>query len=641
MSTPVGTDAEGQVKFLVNCIRFSNNGRVDFEAVATECNIASKGAAAKRFSRLLQQHGMKASDLAKPGPAGTASPAQTPTGGTPKTPAKSATKATPKTKSAGKRTAAAASPSTNTKRAKLAASHPAVSSYNDEDDEEDHEEFKVKKEESHSASAATGSYYENPRGRDRDDDDLQLLYVIEATRATSYSHDTIFPPTNFFFYFLHTAIAMDDSVGAPRVDIEQDWDSSSDASTPRSATSTSTLFSNPDSPASSVDTEMSFPSSGSDAEKQSPTSKRTNFMNLPNHPNHTLLGQKIYAPGQLMAMRDELDQARKTGEFPNTASSLKDPKIILEDYQYLQCLRDALGDPSVYPPPQRYNQLKIEIARRIKIRDEAEGGSAKLEEMDNRVQSWMGSINKEARMLEITQAALQRKGISNPTQADLDAIAEEFMQIAERTLLDVANPLRMNATRMEGNISRFDNQLSGFDGAMTAQLNGLSDLNSAVNTSMSAQVNTLNTILTAQSSTFNGSLNMLNTSLNTVTSDLQKLTASLPGIIAAATQAAVQQQLANASHQNALPQPHHVATEAPPSYIRNAASIHFPPTPTTPLPVYYHATQETSQGMSQQNTKSLETGRAPSASRLRRFLVRITRIWGFKERKSQKEGILA
>ncbi|KAI8238561.1 hypothetical protein K4K57_001799 [Colletotrichum sp. SAR 10_99] len=189
MSTPVGTDAEGQVKFLVNCIRFSNNGRVDFEAVATECNIASKGAAAKRFSRLLQQHGMKASDLAKPGPAGTASPAQTPTGGTPKTPAKSATKATPKTKSAGKRTAAAASPSTNTKRAKLAASHPAVSSYNDEDDEEDQEEFKVKKEESHSASTATGSYYENPQGRDRDDDDLQLLYVVEKTTGCPV-HDT-------------------------------------------------------------------------------------------------------------------------------------------------------------------------------------------------------------------------------------------------------------------------------------------------------------------------------------------------------------------------------------------------------------------------------------------------------------------
>ncbi|KAI8236998.1 hypothetical protein K4K54_001327 [Colletotrichum sp. SAR 10_86] len=318
----------------------------------------------------------------------------------------------------------------------------------------------------------------------------------------------------------------------------------------------------------------------------------------------------MYTTGHLRTMRDELVQARKTGVLPGTTSSVEDPKNIVEDYQYLQHLRDALGDPSVYPPPERYNQLKIEIARRIKTRDEAEGGSTKLEEMDSRVQSWMGSINKEARMLEITHAALQRKGISNPTQADLDAIAEEFMQIAERTLLDVANPLRMNATRMEGNISRFDNQLNGLsdlndavNSSMTAQVIGLSDLNSAVNTSMSAQVNTLNTVLTnlqanmsktvgasaeamntstnamstamasqlstlntmlsTQSSTFDGSLNMLNTSLNTVTSDLQKLTASLPGIIAAATQAAVQQQLANTSHQHAFPQQHHYTITPP------------------------------------------------------------------------------
>ncbi|KAI8238562.1 Cyclin-dependent kinase 8 [Colletotrichum sp. SAR 10_99] len=328
---------------------------------------------------------------------------------------------------------------------------------------------------------------------------------------------------------------------------------------------------------------------------------------MPTHPNHIVAGQKMYTTGHLRVMRETLGQARKTGEFPNTASLLEDPKAIVEDYQLLERLRDVRGNPSK-PPPKQYNLLRIEIARRIKTRDEAEGGSTRLEEMDNRIQSWMGSINKEARMLEITQAALQRKGISNPTQADLDAIAEEFMQIAERTLLDVANPLRMNATRMEGNISRFDNQLSGFDGAMTAQLdgmsaqlNGLSDLNSAVNTSMSAQVNTLNTVLTnlqanmskavgasaeamsnavgtstnamstamasqlgtlntmlsTQSSTFDSSLNMLNTSLNTVTSDLHQLTANLPNIIAAAAQAAVQQQLANTSHQHAFPQQHH------------------------------------------------------------------------------------
>ncbi|KAH9239600.1 hypothetical protein K456DRAFT_1884468 [Colletotrichum gloeosporioides 23] len=423
---------------------------------------------------------------------------------------------------------------------------------------------------------------------------------------------------------------MDDSAGAPGMDIEQDWDSSSDASTPRSDTFTNTLFSNPDSPASFVDTEMSFPGTGPDGEKQSPKLTSPSFGIMPSFSNHIFVGQTAYPSSHLRAMRDELRQARKREEFPNTTSNAQDPKTIVEDYQCLMSLRDVRGDPSIYPPPEKYTQLKIEIARRIKTRDEAEGGSTQLEEMDNRVQSWMESINKEARMLEITQAALQRKGISNPTQADLDAIAEEFMQIAERTLLDVANPLRMNATRMEGNMSRFDSQLSGFDGAIKAvgaSAEAMNTSTNAVSTAMASQLSTLNTMLSTQSSTFDGSLNMLNTSLNTVTSDLQKLTASLPDIIAAATQAAVQQQLASASNQNVFPQHHHVPTEAPPSYIRNAASTQFPPTPATPLPVYYQTTQETNQDMSQQDGKRLQTGRAPtSGSRFQKFMVKIIKI---------------
>ncbi|KAF9877734.1 hypothetical protein CkaCkLH20_04869 [Colletotrichum karsti] len=185
-ATGTGTDSEGQVKFLVNCIRFSNQGKIDYDAVAKECGIVSKAAAAKRFSRILLSHGMKAGDLAKGGPVSTGSPSQTPTG-TPKTPAKSAGKSTPKAKSTGKR-AAAASPTSNTKRARAKlASHPAVASYHDEDDEEEQDEFKVKKEEP--ASANTGSYHEKPRDCDRDDDDLQLLYVVEKTNGCPV-HDT-------------------------------------------------------------------------------------------------------------------------------------------------------------------------------------------------------------------------------------------------------------------------------------------------------------------------------------------------------------------------------------------------------------------------------------------------------------------
>ncbi|KAK8039597.1 hypothetical protein PG993_008008 [Apiospora rasikravindrae] len=55
MSPP---DIESQFRFLISCIKHSNNGRVDFEAVRKECGVVTKGAAAKRFERLLKANGI-------------------------------------------------------------------------------------------------------------------------------------------------------------------------------------------------------------------------------------------------------------------------------------------------------------------------------------------------------------------------------------------------------------------------------------------------------------------------------------------------------------------------------------------------------------------------------------------------------
>ncbi|KAK1702847.1 hypothetical protein BDP67DRAFT_537043 [Colletotrichum lupini] len=311
-------------------------------------------------------------------------------------------------------------------------------------------------------------------------------------------------------------------------------------------------------------------------------------------------------------MSEELQQARRTGEFPSTSSTVEDPQTIVEDYQHLQRLRDARGDPAIHPPPQQYNVIKVDIARRIKARDEMQGAPANFQEVDHRVQNWMSSINKEARMLEITQAALQRKGINNPTQDDLDAIAEEFMQIAERTLLDVANPLRMNATRMEGNMSRFDSQLDGFDGAMTAQIGTLND----VMTSQLSTLNTLNTMLGAQANTFNGSAGLLNTALTTVTTDLHQLTSNLPTMIATAVQAAVSEQLASLPLHSDLGLKASSNSEQPPGYA-NATRTHYQVTGedfTFPL----------IQVSGQKYEKACVMGPQPTKSRFRKFLRVIT-----------------
>ncbi|PKX89758.1 uncharacterized protein P174DRAFT_378484 [Aspergillus novofumigatus IBT 16806] len=50
------TNPDETVHFLLSCIRYSNSGKVDFNEVAKECNIVSRGAAAKRYERLLKAY---------------------------------------------------------------------------------------------------------------------------------------------------------------------------------------------------------------------------------------------------------------------------------------------------------------------------------------------------------------------------------------------------------------------------------------------------------------------------------------------------------------------------------------------------------------------------------------------------------
>ncbi|KAK1987825.1 hypothetical protein LZ30DRAFT_794853 [Colletotrichum cereale] len=411
------------------------------------------------------------------------------------------------------------------------------------------------------------------------------------------------------------------------------WEISPGSSSPRSDSSTNmnSVFSSLDSPA---ETEISLPGRGSRDFEKSPVNGQPQFVVTPSFANYTLVGNTPYAPGHVQVMRHELQQARHTGEFPKTTAPSEDAQTTVEDYRLLKHLRDARGDPAIHPPPAAYRILKVDIARRIKARDEAQQGSSRLEEMDQRVQGWMNSIQREARMLEITQEALQRKGISNPTQDDLDAITEEFMQIAERTLLDVANPLRMNASRMEGNISRFDSQLDGLsslDGALASQINGLSSLNDAVNTSMSAQLGTLNSMLSAQSNTFNGSANMLNTALNTVSADLHQLTSNLPALIATAVQAAVQEQLSSISHQHDANSQQRVSFEQPPVYATVQRSQQHQ---TVGRETFTQPMTSTTRVSEQYYEQTSHPSTRPKESKLKRFLRCITG----QGRSAKKEG---
>ncbi|TGO09940.1 hypothetical protein BTUL_0149g00190 [Botrytis tulipae] len=66
---------EEQFKFLISCIRYSNNGKVDFGQVAKECKIVTKGAAAKRYERMMRSHGIAPNAASiKPAPGSSSTP---------------------------------------------------------------------------------------------------------------------------------------------------------------------------------------------------------------------------------------------------------------------------------------------------------------------------------------------------------------------------------------------------------------------------------------------------------------------------------------------------------------------------------------------------------------------------------------
>ncbi|KAI0974704.1 hypothetical protein F4678DRAFT_470087 [Xylaria arbuscula] len=58
-------DTDSQFRFLIACIRHSSAGKVDFEEVRKECDIISKGAAAKRYERLMKAHGISTNGVKK------------------------------------------------------------------------------------------------------------------------------------------------------------------------------------------------------------------------------------------------------------------------------------------------------------------------------------------------------------------------------------------------------------------------------------------------------------------------------------------------------------------------------------------------------------------------------------------------
>lgn len=175
-----------------------------------------------------------------------------------------------------------------------------------------------------------------------------------------------------------------------------------------------------------------------------------NFLVHPPGPSIVMVGGIGYPPSYIRVMANELAQARQNGEFPQTSTPLMDVGSIFEDYEDLLKLRRARADIAA-PAPEAYNHLRVEITRRIQERDASLNEHAQKAEVARRVDTYLHSVEQERRYFEVASNMLQRRGITQPTQLDLDNISEEICSIVEssvehieHTVADATGPLRLN-----------------------------------------------------------------------------------------------------------------------------------------------------------------------------------------------------
>ncbi|KAF7559723.1 hypothetical protein G7046_g4435 [Stylonectria norvegica] len=181
-----------------------------------------------------------------------------------------------------------------------------------------------------------------------------------------------------------------------------------------------------------------------------PYSKSVNVTAGPS--NMIVAGGVVYPSSQIQMMAEQLLQARRNGEYPTTTASPLDAAVVVEDYDFLARLRAARGANPNDAAPEAYKKLRVEVARRIAERDSSHNDEEHKQEAARRVNTYLRSVQQERRYFDAANTMLQKRGVKNPTQLDLDNITEEIFAIvehaAEQTMADAAAPLRMNIGKL-------------------------------------------------------------------------------------------------------------------------------------------------------------------------------------------------
>ena len=152
-------------------------------------------------------------------------------------------------------------------------------------------------------------------------------------------------------------------------------------------------------------------------------------------------------PDLFQVMAEELTRARADKLFPPTTAPTTDVQSTAHDYELLLQLQHARNMAS----SEAYDKLRVEVARRVRDRDEPHDQEANRDEAVRRVESYLRSLEHEKEHYE----SLSSGSLSPPTTPSVPSrcgggcstpkVNEEVLSICEQAveqaLNDVAGPL--------------------------------------------------------------------------------------------------------------------------------------------------------------------------------------------------------
>ncbi|KAL1884347.1 hypothetical protein VTK73DRAFT_41 [Phialemonium thermophilum] len=169
---------------------------------------------------------------------------------------------------------------------------------------------------------------------------------------------------------------------------------------------------------------------------------------------------------EVRVMAELLIQARQNKEFPSSRHPNPDAVSIVEDWNRLRSLREARGDPAL-APPEPYLQLRVEVTRQIRERDDIlDESSCERRARDVVWGSALAVAREEGQLLKLVQDAVRNADSStsmimtatarsqdpnfepaSPSIRSQD-LSEEIFSIVEDAMLDSSAVLRLNLNRM-------------------------------------------------------------------------------------------------------------------------------------------------------------------------------------------------